>query len=47
MGVIGNFIFILGVIAVLSVLVAPGSKTGIVVNSLSGLLSNSIRAAKS
>lgn len=46
MAVAGNFIFILGVIAVIAELVRKGSQTAPVVNSLSGLLSNSIKAAK-
>lgn len=45
--VVGNFIFILGAIAIIAELVKPGSTTGGVVDSLSGLLSNSIKAAKS
>lgn len=47
MAVVGNFLFILGIIAILSELVRPGSQTPGVVNSLSSLLTNSIKAAKS
>lgn len=47
MAVVGNFIFFLGAIAIISELVRPGSNTAPVLNSLSGLLSNSIKAAKS
>ncbi len=43
---IGNFLFIIGAIAIIAELVKPGSQTGSVVNSLSGLLTNSIKAAK-
>lgn len=46
MAVVGNFIFFLGIIAILSVLVRPGSQTSGAINSLSSLLSNSIKAAK-
>jgi hypothetical protein len=44
--IVGNFIFILGVIAIIAELVKPQSQTGKVVDSLSGLLTNSIKAAK-
>ena len=47
MAVVGNFILILGVIAITSELLRPGSQTPKVVNSLEGLLTNSIKAAKS
>ena len=45
--VVGNFIFIIGAIAIIAELVKPGSQTGHVINATSGLLSNSIKAAKS
>jgi hypothetical protein len=47
MGVVGNFILILGAIAIVGELVRQGSQTAPVVNSLSGLLTNSIKAAQS
>ncbi len=46
MGVVSNFIFFLGVIAILAVLVRPSSKTGSVIDALAHLLSTSIDAAK-
>ena len=46
-GTVGNFLFILGAIAIVSELVKPGSQTGTVIDDTSGLLSNSIKAAKS
>lgn len=45
--IIGNFIFIIGAIAIIAELIKPGSQTGGVINATSGLLSNSIKAAKS
>ena len=45
--VAGNFIFGIMAIAIIAELVKPGSQTGGVINATSGLLSNSIKAAKS
>ena len=47
MATVGNFIFFIGVISILAVILRPGSQTGGVINALSSLLSNSIKAAKS
>jgi len=47
LGLVGNFLLIIGVIAILSQLLSKSSNTSGVVNSLSDLLTNSIKAAKS
>lgn len=44
--VVGNLIFIIGAIAIVGELVRSGSQTSSVVNSLSGLLTNSVKAAQ-
>jgi hypothetical protein len=44
---VANFLFIIGAIAILSQLISSKSNTSGVVNSLSNLLTNSIKAAKS
>ena len=46
LGVVGNFLFIIGAIAILNELLRPGNNTSGVVNSLTNLLTNSIKAAK-
>lgn len=46
LGIVGNFLFIIGAIAILNELLRPGNNTSGVVNSLSSLLTNSIKAAK-
>lgn len=47
MAVIANFIFYLGIIAILAVALRPGSQITGALNSTSNLISNSIKAAKS
>ena len=47
MAVVGTFLFLLFSLAIIAELVRPGSNTGPVVNSLTNLLTNSIKAAKS
>lgn len=47
MAVVANFIFYLGVIAILAVALRPGSQITGALNSTSNLISNSIKAAKS
>jgi hypothetical protein len=47
MEVVANFIWFLGVIAILSVVLAPKSQIGTALNSTGGLISTSIKAAKS
>jgi hypothetical protein len=47
MGTIANFLWLLGLIALLSVALRPGSQITGALNSTSGLISNSIKAAKS
>jgi hypothetical protein len=47
MAVAANFIWFLGMIAILSVALRPGSQITGALNSTSGLISNSIKAAKS
>ena len=47
MSTVANFIWFLGVIAILSVVLRPGSQTTGAINSTSNLISNSIKAAKS
>lgn len=47
MEVAANFIWFLGVIAILSVVLAPKSQIGTALNSTSNLIGNSIKAAKS
>jgi hypothetical protein len=43
---VGNAIFLLGMIALLSVALRPNSQIGTALNSTSKLVSNSIKAAK-
>jgi hypothetical protein len=47
LGLVANFLFIIGALAILNQLLRPGNNTSGVVNSLSNLLTNSIKAAKS
>lgn len=47
MEVVANFIWFLGIIAILSVVLAPKSQIASALNSTSSLISNSIKAAKS
>lgn len=47
MATVANFIWFLGVIAILSVILKPGSQIGTALNSTSNLISSSIKAAKS
>lgn len=47
MSTVANFVWFLGVIAIISVVLRPGSQTGTAINSTSNLISNSIKAAKS
>lgn len=46
MAVVANFIWFLGMIAILSVALRPGSQITGALNSTGGLISNSIKAAK-
>jgi hypothetical protein len=45
-GVVGNFLLIIGAIAIIGELLRNGSATSGVINSLSGLLTGSIKAAQ-
>lgn len=46
LSLVGNFLLLIGTIAILSQLLSKNSNTSGVVNSLSQLLTNSIKAAK-
>jgi hypothetical protein len=46
LALVGNFLLLIGTIAILSQLLSKNSNTSGVVNSLSQLLTNSIKAAK-
>lgn len=46
MAVVANFLWFLGVISILAVLLRPHSQTTGAINSTSNLISNSIKAAK-
>jgi len=46
MEVVANFVWFLGVIAILSVVLKPGSQIGTALNSTGTLVSGSIKAAK-
>ena len=46
-GAIANFLWILGIIALVAVALRPGSQITGALNSTGGLISNSISAAKS
>ena len=47
LALVGNFLFLIGAIAILSQLLNKNSNTSGVINSLSSLLTNSVKAAKS
>lgn len=47
MAVVANFIWFLGIIAILAVALRPGSQITGALNSTGSLISNSIKAAKS
>ena len=47
MAVVANFIWFLGIIAILSVVLRPGSQTGTAINSTSNLITSAIKASKS